>query len=160
MEERVIQQESVIPEEQPVAASETPKAPEVPTVPLAEFEALKEQLAEKEKAFQNAKSKIGQYYDDRKKALEDQGMYKPLWEDANKTAQEKDKEIGSLKTQIEELKRSTESAATRTSALAALSNAGAINAGQTLALLQDKLQKSSDGTVSYTHLTLPTIYSV
>ena len=145
MEERVIQQESVIPEEQPVAASETPKAPEVPTVPLAEFEALKEQLAEKEKAFQNAKSKIGQYYDDRKKALEDQGMYKPLWEDANKTAQEKDKEIGSLKTQIEELKRSTESAATRTSALSALSNAGAINAGQTLALLQDKLQKSSDG---------------
>ena len=145
MEERVIQQESVIPEEQPVAASETPKAPEVPTVPLAEFEALKEQLAEKEKAFQNAKSKIGQYYDDRKKALEDQGMYKPLWEDANKTAQEKDKEIGSLKTQIEELKRSTESAATRTSALAALSDAGAINAGQTLALLQDKLQKSSDG---------------
>ena len=109
MEERVIQQESVTSEEQPVAASETPKAPEVPTVPLAEFEALKEQLAgkdqevqEKEKAFQNAKSKIGQYYDDRKKSLEDQGMYKPLWEDANKTAQEKDKEIGSLKTQIDD----------------------------------------------------------
>ena len=155
IEERVIQQESVTSEEQPVAASETPKAPakpEVPTVPLAEFEALKQQLAskdqqlqEKEKAFQNAKSKIGQYYDDRKKALEDQGMYKPLWEDANKTAQEKDQEISTLKTQIEELKRSTENAATRTTALAALSNAGAINAGQTLALLQDKLQKSSDG---------------
>ena len=148
MEERVIQQESVAPEEQPVAASETPKAPakpEVPTVPLAEFEAVKQQLAEKEKAFQNAKSKIGEYYDDRKKALEDQGMYKPLWEDANKTAQEKDQEISTLKTQIEELKRSTENAATRTTALAALSNAGAINAGQTLALLQDKLQKNSDG---------------
>ena len=148
MEERVIQQESVTSEEQPVAASETPKAPakpEVPTVPLAEFEAVKQQLAEKEKAFQNAKSKIGEYYDDRKKALEDQGMYKPLWEDANKTAQEKDQEISTLKTQIEELKRSTENAATRTTALAALSNAGAINAGQTLALLQDKLQKSSDG---------------
>ena len=68
IEERVIQQESVTPEEQPVATPETPTppaAPEVPTVPLAEFEALKEQLAEKEKAFQNAKSKIGQYYDDR-----------------------------------------------------------------------------------------------
>ena len=54
MEERVIQQESVTPEEQSVTASETPKAPatpEVPTVPLAEFEALKGQLAEKEKAF-------------------------------------------------------------------------------------------------------------
>jgi len=148
MEERVIQQESVTPEEQSVTASETPKAPatpEVPTVPLAEFEALKGQLAEKEKAFQNAKSKIGEYYDDRKKALEDQGMYKPLWEDANKTAQEKDQEIGTLKTQIDELKRSTENAATRNTALSALSNAGAINAGQTLALLQDKLQKSSDG---------------
>ena len=148
MEERVIQQESVTPEEQSVTASETPKAPatpEVPTVPLAEFEALKGQLAEKEKAFQNAKSKIGEYYDDRKKALEDQGMYKPLWEDANKTAQEKDQEIGTLKTEIAELKRSTENAATRTTALSALSNAGAINAGQTLALLQDKLQKSSDG---------------
>ena len=148
MEERVIQQESVTPEEQSVTASATPKAPakpEVPTVPLAEFEALKGQLAEKEKAFQNAKSKIGEYYDDRKKALEDQGMYKPLWEDANKTAQEKDQEISTLKTQIEELKRSTENAATRTTALSALSNAGAINAGQTLALLQDKLQKSSDG---------------
>jgi len=137
MEERVIQQESVTPEEQSVTASETPKAPatpEVPTVPLAEFEALKGQLAEKEKAFQNAKSKIGEYYDDRKKALEDQGMYKPLWEDANKTAQEKDQEIGTLKTQIDELKRSTENAATRNTALSALSNAGAINAGQTLAL--------------------------
>ena len=152
MEERVIQQESVTSEEQPVAASETPKAPEVPTVPLAEFEALKEQLVrkdqevqEKEKAFQNAKSKIGQYYDDRKKSLEDQGMYKPLWEDANKTAQEKDKEIGSLKTQIDELKRSTENAATRNTALSALSNAGAISADQTLSL-----------SVSYTHLTLPT----
>jgi len=148
MEERVIQQESVTPEEQSVTASETPKAPatpEVPTVPLAEFEALKGQLAEKEKAFQNAKNKIGEYYDDRKKALEDQGMYKPLWEDANKTAQEKDQEIGTLKTQIDELKRSTENAATRNTALSALSNAGAINAGQTLALLQDKLQKSSDG---------------
>ena len=148
IEERVIQQESVTSEEQPVVASETPTppaAPEVPTVPLAEFEALKGQLAEKEKAFQNAKSKIGEYYDDRKKALEDQGMYKPLWEDANKTAQEKDKEIGTLKTQIEELKRSTENAATRTTAMSALSNAGAINAGQTLSLLQDKLHKSSDG---------------
>ena len=148
MEERVIQQESVTSEEQPVAASETPTppaAPEVPTVPLAEFEALKQQLAEKEKAFQNAKSKIGEYYDDRKKALEDQGMYKPLWEDANKTAQEKDKEIGALKGQIDELKRSTESAATRNTALSALSNAGAISADQTLSLLQDKLQKSSDG---------------
>ena len=148
MEERVIQQESVTPEEQSVTASETPKAPatpEVPTVPLAEFEALKGQLAEKEKAFQNAKSKIGEYYDDRKKALEDQGMYKPLWEDANKTAQEKDQEIGTLKTQIDELKRSTENAATRNNALSALSNAGAINAGQTLSLLQDKLHKSSDG---------------
>ena len=155
IEERVIQQESVAPEEQPVATPETPTppaAPEVPTVPLTEFEALKQQLAskdqqlqEKEKAFQNAKSKIGQYYDDRKKALEDQGMYKPLWEDANKTAQEKDKRITELETELKTAKEQKQIEATRTTAMSALSNAGAINAGQTLSLLQDKLHKSSDG---------------
>ena len=155
MEERVIQQESVTSEEQPVAASETPTPPAVPevtTVPLTEFEALKQQLAskdqqlqEKEKAFQNAKSKIGQYYDDRKKALEDQGMYKPLWEDANKTAQEKDKRITELENELKTAKEQKQMEATRTTALNALSNAGAINAGQTLSLLQDKLHKSSDG---------------
>ena len=155
IEERVIQQESVTPEEQPVATPETPTppaVPEVPTVPLAEYEALKQQLAskdqqlqEKEKAFQNAKSKIGQYYDDRKKALEDQGMYKPLWEDANKTAQEKDKRITELETELKTAKEQKQIEATRTTAMSALSNAGAINAGQTLSLLQDKLHKSSDG---------------
>ena len=155
IEERVIQQESVTPEEQPVATPETPTppaAPEVPTVPLAEFEALKQQLAskdqqlqEKEKAFQNAKSKIGQYYDDRKKALEDQGMYKPLWEDANKTAQEKDRRITELENELKTAKEQKQIEATRTTAMSALSNAGAINAGQTLSLLQDKLHKSSDG---------------
>ena len=155
IEERVIQQESVTPEEQPVATPETPTppaVPEVPTVPLAEYEALKQQLAskdqqlqEKEKAFQNAKSKIGEYYDDRKKALEDQGMYKPLWEDANKTAQEKDKRITELETEVKTAKEQKQIEATRTTAMSALSNAGAINAGQTLSLLQDKLHKSSDG---------------
>ena len=155
IEERVIQQESVTPEEQPVATPETPTppaAPEVPTVPLTEFEALKQQLAskdqqlqEKEKAFQNAKSKIGEYYDDRKKALEDQGMYKPLCEDANKTAQEKDKRITELETELKTAKEQKQIEATRTTAMSALSNAGAINAGQTLSLLQDKLHKSSDG---------------
>ena len=148
IEERVIQQESVTSEEQPVAASETPTppaAPEVPTVPLAEFEALKQQLAEKEKAFQNAKSKIGEYYDDRKKSLEDQGMYKPLWEDANKTAQEKDKRINELETELKTAKEQKQMEATRTTAMSALSYAGAINACQTVSLLQDKLHKSSDG---------------
>tara|TARA_R100000278_G_scaffold64421_2_gene51833 strand:+ start:1325 stop:2050 length:726 start_codon:yes stop_codon:yes gene_type:complete len=155
IEERVIQQESVTSEEQPVAASETPTppaAPEIPTVPLTEFEALKQQLAskdqqlqEKEKAFQNAKSKIGQYYDDRKKALEDQGMYKPLWEDANKTAQEKDRRIAELENELKTAQEQKQIEATRTTAMSALSNAGAINAGQTLSLLQDKLHKSSDG---------------
>jgi len=148
IEERVIQQESVTSEEQPVATPETPAppaAPEVPTVPLSEFEALKGQLAEKEKAFQNAKSKIGEYYDDRKKALEDQGMYKPLWEDANQTAQEKDKRINELETELKTAKEQKQMEATRTTAMSALSNAGAINAGQTLSLLQDKLHKSSDG---------------
>jgi len=148
IEEKVIQQESVTSEEQPVATPETlkaPVAPEVPTVPLAEFEALKGQLAEKEKAYENAKSKIGEYYDDRKKALEDQGMYKPLWEDANQTAQEKDKRINELENELKTAKEQKQMEATRTTAMSALSNAGAINAGQTLSLLQDKLHKSSDG---------------
>ncbi len=73
----------------------------------AKAEALaqeKSKLAEEtEQKFKNAKSKIGQYYDDRNKALEDQGMYKPLWEEANKTNQEMQNEVNNLKQQIQDL---------------------------------------------------------
>ena len=114
-----------------------------------------EQLAEQQRKaaeeaelkFKNAKSKIGQYYDDRNKALEDQGMYKPLWEEANKTNQEMQNEVNNLKQQIQDLQNSNETASTKTEALAAISNLGAINAEQTLALLQGKLQKNAEGKV-------------
>ena len=117
----------------------------------AKAEALaqeKSKLAEEtEQKFKNAKSKIGQYYEDRNKALEDQGMYKPLWEEANKTNQEMQNEVNSLKQQIQDLKNSNEAASTKTEALAAISNLGAINAEQTLSLLQGKLQKNKEGQV-------------
>ena len=117
----------------------------------AKAEALaqeKSKLAEEtEQKFKNAKSKIGQYYDDRNKALEDQGMYKPLWEEANKTNQEMQNEVNALKQQILDLKNSNEAASTKTEALAAISNLGAINAEQTLSLLQGSLQKNANGEV-------------
>ena len=117
----------------------------------AKAEALADQqrkaAEEAEQKFKNAKSKIGQYYDDRNKALEDQGMYKPLWEEANKTNQEMQNEVNNLKQQIQDLQNSNEAANTKQEALAAISNLGAINAEQTLSLLQGKLQRNAEGKV-------------
>ena len=153
MEEKVIQQESVAPVEQSVAATDATQTTPAPTI---DVDALKNELAQEkasrvkaEQSFGELKSKVDEMYkkadEKRVKSLENQGEYKPLWEEANKTNQEKVKEIEVLKGQIDELKRSTENAATRNTALSALSDAGAISADQTLSLLQDKLQKSSDG---------------
>ena len=114
-------------------------------------EALAEQqrkaAEEAEQKFKNAKSKIGQYYEDRNQALEDQGAFKPLWEEANKTNQDLQAENNQLKQTIEDLKNSNEAASTRTEALAAISNLGAINAEQTLSLMQSKLQRNAQGNV-------------
>ena len=154
MPEENIQQESVIPVEQSVAATD---APQVPTVDVetikAEYEAKiaaeKASREKAEKSFSELKNKVDDMYkkadEKRLKNLEDQGQYKSLWEEANKTAQSKESEIDTLRTQIDELKRSTEKEAVRNSALAAISNAGAINAEQTLSLLQSNLQKNSEG---------------
>ena len=153
MEEKVIQQESVAPVEQSVAATDVTQTTPAPTI---DVDALKNELAQEkasrakaEQSFGELKSKVDEMYkkadEKRVKSLENQGEYKPLWEEANKTNQERVKEIETLKGQIDELKRSTENAATRNTALSALSDAGAISADQTLSLLQDKLQKSSDG---------------
>ena len=81
------------------------------------------------------------------KTLEDQGQYKPLWEEANKTAQERQQQIGDLERQLQELKASNETAAMKTSALSAISQAGAINAEQMLQLMQNNLKKADDGRV-------------
>jgi len=154
MEEKIIQQESVAPVEQSVAATDASAAPAIDVEAIkAEYEGrLTAERASREKAeksFGELKSKVDEMYkkadEKRLKSLEDQGQYKPLWEEANKTAQSKDAEIGTLKSQIEELQRSTETESVRNAALAAISDAGAINAEQTLSLLQKNLQKNNEG---------------
>ena len=154
MEEKVIQQESVAPVEQPVAETPTPQAPNLDSV-KAEYEskiaALEAKIAEEGEKFQGIKTKLDDVYkkadDKRKKSLEDQGQWKDLWEEANKTAQEKDIQINTLNEELKNLKSSNETANIKTSALSAISNSGAVNAEQMLSLLQDKLKKNDNGEV-------------
>ena len=155
IEEKVIQPESVTNAEQPVA--ETPSQPQAPNLDAikAEYEAqvaaARKEAAEAQEKFQGIKTKLDEVYKQREekrtKELEDQGQWKTLWEEANKTNQEMQQENISLKQSLEEMKTSNEVASTRTTALAAISNLGAINAEQTLSLLQGKLQKNADGKV-------------
>ena len=158
IEEKVIQPESVTNAEQPVAETASqptqPQAPNLDSV-KAEYEnqlsALKKQVADEQEKFKGIKTKLDDVYkqkdQERKQELEDQGQWKTLWEEANKTAQEKEQQIMTLSQQLEDLKTSNEVASTKTTALAAISNLGAINAEQTLALLQGKLQKNAEGKV-------------
>jgi len=158
IEEKVIQPESVTNAEQPVAETASqptqPQAPDLTAI-KAEYESqlndLKKQVAEEQEKFKGAKNKLDEVYkkkeEQRKQELEDQGQWKTLWEEANKTAQEKEQQIMNLSQQLEDMKTSNEVASTKTKALAAISNLGAINAEQTLALLQSKLQKNAQGNV-------------
>ena len=158
IEEKVIQSDSVNPAEQPVAETASqptqPQAPNLDSV-KAEYEnqlsALRKQVADSEEKFKGIKTKLDDVYkqkdQQRKQELEDQGQWKTLWEEANKTAQEKEQQIMTLSQQLEDLKTSNEVASTKTTALAAISNLGAINAEQTLSLLQNKLQKNANGEV-------------
>ena len=157
LEEKVIQPDSVTPAEQPVAdtPSQTqPQAPDLSSV-KAEYEAklaaAQKEAAEAQEKFKGIKGKLDDVYKQREekrtKELEDQGQWKTLWEEANKTAQEKEQQILTLSQQLEDLKTSNEVASTKTTALAAISNIGAINAEQTLSLLQNKLQKNANGEV-------------
>jgi hypothetical protein len=158
IEEQVIQPDSVNPAEQPVAETASqptqPQAPNLDTI-KAEYEAqvaaARKEAAEAQEKFKGIKTKLDDVYkqkdQQRKQELEDQGQWKTLWEEANKTAQEKEQQIMTLSQQLEDLKTSNEVASTKTTALAAISNLGAINAEQTLALLQGKLQKNAEGKV-------------
>ena len=158
IEEQVIQPDSVNPAEQPVAETASqptqPQAPNLDSV-KAEYEnqlsALRKQVTDSEEKFKGIKTKLDDVYkqkdQQRKQELEDQGQWKTLWEEANKTAQEKEQQIMTLSQQLEDLKTSNELASTKTTALAAISNLGAINAEQTLSLLQGKLQKNTEGKV-------------
>ena len=155
IEEKVIQPDSVNPPEQPVA--DTPSQPQAPNLDSvkAEYEAqvaaARKEAAEAQEKFKGIKTKLDDVYkqkeEKRTKELEDQGQWKTLWEEANKTAQEKDQQITTLSQQLQEMKTSNEVASTKTTALAAISNLGAINAEQTLSLLQGKLQKNAEGKV-------------
>ena len=154
MEEKVIQQESVAPVEQPVAETPTPQAPNLDSV-KAEYEskisALESKIAEEGEKFKGIKTKLDDVYkkadDKRKQDLEDQGQWKDLWEEANKTAQEKDLQINTLNEELKNLKSSNETANIKTSALSAISNSGAVNAEQMLSLLQTKLKRNDSGDV-------------
>ena len=155
MEEQVIQDTPVASPDQPVAGADTAPQPDHTAAVKAEYESklasLQKQAAEAEERFQGIKSKLDEVYkkqdDQRKKTLEDQGQWKDLWEEANKTAQEKDLRINDLERQLEDLKVSNEQASTRASALSAINQAGAINSEQMLMLLQNNLQKNAEGKV-------------
>ena len=137
------------PSEQPVAETETP------AVDVSAYEqqikALQQRASEAEDKFQGVKGKLDEVYkkqkDDRRKTLEDQGQWKDLWEEANKTAQEKDQQIAELERKLLDLRASNETAAIKTTALSAISEAGAINASQMLQLVQGNLTKTEDGSI-------------
>ena len=150
MEEQVIQETPVVSTEQPVAET----AP-TPTVDVSAYEqqiqALQQRAAEAEEKFQGIKGKLDEVYkkqdDQRKKTLEDQGQWKDLWEEANKTAQTKDQQIAELEQKLADLRSSNEAAAMKNAALSAISQSGAINANQMLQLVQGNLKKAEDGSV-------------
>ena len=150
MEEQVIQETPVASSEQPVA--ETPSTVNIDVSAYEQkIQTLQQRASEAEEKFQGIKGKLDDVYkkqdDQRRKTLEDQGQWKDLWEEANKTAQGKDQQIADLERQLAELRNSNETAAMQTSALSAISQAGAINAEQMLRLVQSDLKKSDDGNV-------------
>jgi len=158
IEEKVIQSTTETTEAVTTQPSVQPPAPNLDSV-KAEYEQqiqeLKKQNTESNtkwsEKFNDVKSKLDGVYEKeeqkRKQILEDQGQWKTLWEEANKTAQDKDQQIATLSQQLEELRSSNELATTKQTALASISNLGAVNAEQTLSLLQNKLQKNAEGKV-------------
>ena len=150
MEEQVIQETPVAPSEQPVAETANTVSIDVSAYEQ-QIQALQQRATEAEEKFQGIKGKLDEVYkkqdDQRKKTLEDQGQWKDLWEEANKTAQDKEQQIAELQRQLDDLRVSNETAAMKNAALAAISQAGAINAEQMLQLVQSNLKKSETGAV-------------
>ena len=138
------------PSEQPVAATENTVNIDVSAYEQ-QIQALQQRAAEAEEKFQGIKGKLDDVYkkqdEQRRKTLEDQGQWKDLWEEANKTAQTKDQQIAELEQKLADLRASNETAAMKTSALSAISQSGAINAAQMLQLVQGNLKKAEDGSV-------------
>ena len=149
MEEQVIQETPVASPEQPVAEQSDLSA---------QLEALKAQnfklIGENRKGREGKEElqrKLDEFLSAQKEAktekMAESGEFKTLWEEANKTAQDKDQQIAELQRQLEELRTSNETAAMKTSALSAISQSGAINAEQMLQLVQSNLKKAEDGSV-------------
>ena len=118
----------------------------------AEFEQKIAALQEKNSKDKEIwKSKINEIYEKqdakKQKQLQDQGQWKTLWEEANQTNQKKDQTITDLQKQLEELRSSNELSNTKNSALSVISSSGAINADQTLSLLQNQLKRNESGDV-------------
>ena len=138
------------PSEQPVAETANTVTVDVSAYEQ-QIQALQQRASEAEEKFQGIKGKLDDVYkkqdEQRRKTLEDQGQWKDLWEEANKTAQSKDQQIADLERQLADLRASNETAAMKTSALSAISQAGAINAEQMLQLVQSNLKKSDDGSI-------------
>jgi len=158
IEEKVIQTNTEPTETVSAEPAVQPPAPNLDSL-KAEYEQQIQELKKQNneantkwsEKFNDVKSKLDGVYEKeeqkRKQILEDQGQWKTLWEEANKTAQEKDQQITNLSQQLQELKSSNELATTKQTALASISNLGAVNAEQTLSLLQNKLQKNAEGKV-------------
>ena len=141
------------PAEQPVVANDNTVNIDVSAYEQ-QIQAEKARAAEAEAKFQRIKEKMNaldkkleKNEADRLKRLEDQGQWKDLWEEANKTAQTKDQQIAELEQKLADLRTSNETAAMKTSALSAISQSGAINAAQMLQLVQGNLKKAEDGSV-------------
>jgi len=154
MEEQVIQETPVAtPAEQPVVANDNTVNIDVSAYEQ-QVQAEKARAEEAEAKFQRIKEKMNDLDKklekneaERRKRLEDQGQWKDLWEEANKTAQTKDQQIADLERQLADLRTSNETAAMKNAALTAINQAGAINSGQMLQLVQGNLKKAEDGSV-------------
>ena len=94
MEEQVIQETPVapIPLNSPWLRLQTPSTVDVSAYEQ-QIQALQQRATEAEEKFQGIKGKLDDVYkkqdEQRRKTLEDQGQWKDLWEEANKTAQDK-----------------------------------------------------------------------
>ena len=158
IEEKVIQPESVTSTEQPVADTPSQAQPPIEAIKKQyeeQIEQLKKQVTDTNNQWSEKFSDLKGQYDnfakkkkeERKDMLEDQGQFKTLWEEAQKTNQEMQIKINNLEQENQNIQKQNELASTKQTALAAISNGGAIDAEQILELLEKKLQRNAEGKV-------------
>tara|TARA_B100001057_G_scaffold246371_1_gene246659 strand:- start:98 stop:820 length:723 start_codon:yes stop_codon:yes gene_type:complete len=155
IEEKVVQPESVTNAEQSVTETPQPPVDAIKKQYEDQIDQLRKQVSDKDsqwsEKFNDLKSKYDNFAkekkEERKGMLEDQGQFKTLWEEAQKTNQEMQQKINNLEQENQNIQTSNEVASTKQTALAALSKEGAIDAEQMLFLLQGKLKRNSEGKV-------------